>query len=69
MFFVHKLMLLYKMNYLTTTDKNNSQKDMIPTRDNDDISLKKKTIIMMIKILLQVNLFKFYIVNKHELMN
>ncbi len=31
--------------YLTTTDGNDSQKSMIPTRDNNDLSLKKKLII------------------------
>lgn len=31
--------------YLTTTDTNDSEKDMIPTRDSDEIlSIKKKTI-------------------------
>ena len=29
-------------NYLTTTDVDDSQEDMIPTRDNKDVSLKKK---------------------------
>ncbi|CAF1300532.1 unnamed protein product [Rotaria sp. Silwood1] len=32
-------------NYITTTDKDNSQKEMIPTRDNNDVSLKKKLIM------------------------
>jgi len=31
--------------YFTTTDVNDSQKDMIPTRDNNDIPIKKKSII------------------------
>ncbi|CAF2405159.1 unnamed protein product [Rotaria sp. Silwood2] len=32
-------------NYLTITDINSLQKEMIPTRDNNDLSLKKKLIM------------------------